>query len=445
MSRPSLTLLLLTPNRVFRADFTRPGPPAQVVNFERAPGPELLPAVEAAVYAGAKVGKVVYVLATDFWVQALAMPVSRTAGLPEAELAQALNYEAEVLSGLPAFEAAVALSPLPDAVGERRFLLIQVRAADRDAISRLLHAHGSKLGGMLHPAGLPRGLGPGEALQPRLELWADAAVAVQPAKDGLDVAVSNADPQTGRWQTELAEWSLGRIWVGPDVRTPAASDLVRLDGERLSQWFAGWSIEVSARRPRVPVARALPIPLPPRTKALLAVGIAALVGIGVFLHWTNHSRTLADVRGRGDAAVMKTKQLTDLQAKAKQADERNKKLTEEVARDERLTKDIENLQGRCASLLEVLSKKPPDAMIHRIETENGEPKLVGLARRPEIVDEYFSELTPTAARLGWIVRPPHKTAMKVQADGGPWAFEIIFSPTVAPAAPPDPNTKGKKK
>jgi hypothetical protein len=86
-------------------------------------------------------------------------------------------------------------------------------------------------------------------------------------------------------------------------------------------------------------------------------------------------------------------------------------------------------------------------MICRIDADQGEPKLIGLALRPEIVDEYARALTPAARKLGWEVRPPHKTAQNNAADGAPWAFEISFSPAARtlPPAPKDTTPPGKRK
>ena len=86
--KPALTLILLTPHRVHRADFARPGDPPELSDIERPQDPDVPAAVEAALYSGTHPGKIVYVLATDFWIQTLAMPGNRVYGLPAAEVAQ---------------------------------------------------------------------------------------------------------------------------------------------------------------------------------------------------------------------------------------------------------------------------------------------------------------------------------------------------------------------
>ena len=77
-------------------------------------------------------------------------------------------------------------------------------------------------------------------------------------------------------------------------------------------------------------------------------------------------------------------------------------------------------------------------MIKRIDADNGEPKVVGLALGLDLANGFPRDLAAAVKPLGWEVRPPRKTAEGLAADGGPWAFEIGFRPVAEPAAPKEP-------
>ena len=293
----------------------------EITSQERPESPDLAAVLDAAAAAGQPPGRTAFVLATDFWVQMLDLPAGRVRGLSDADVTQVLNFEAEVLSGLPAFEASAAAAALPSAGADRRYWLLQVRTGDRDRAAAVLRGHGSRLGGLLHPAGLPRGLGDA-AFAGAVELWPDAAVAVRPAAGGVEVVVSNADPVTGRWRSELPDADGAEILTGPGVPPPPGTEPTRLDKlETLAAWFAAWAAELTRRRPAAapPVVRPPVPPTPAAWKALLAAAAAAAAAAGLYAHWTDHGRQLADLKGRTDRAVGRAKQLADLEVRQGQA------------------------------------------------------------------------------------------------------------------------------
>src|SRR5262249_55421328 len=107
--RAATTIVLITRQGLLRADFSR-GPKIALAGGWQQPRPDLpdLPAlVDAALLQGPRPGKRVWVLSTDLWTQTLELATQKAAGIAPAELASALNFEAEALSGLNAFEALV--------------------------------------------------------------------------------------------------------------------------------------------------------------------------------------------------------------------------------------------------------------------------------------------------------------------------------------------------
>ena len=88
----------------------------------------------------------VWVLATDVWSHTMSVPAMKAAGLKEEELAGALNFEAESLSGLAALDASLAFAALPPVVGSRddQYWIGQLALNDRDTIDELVRRAGFK-------------------------------------------------------------------------------------------------------------------------------------------------------------------------------------------------------------------------------------------------------------------------------------------------------------
>lgn len=444
--RPATTLFLITRQRVYRADFSSGTRSPEVSSLDRGDAHDLPSILELALVSGPLPGRKVYVLATDIWIQSIGIPSGRVNGLSLTEIAQALNFEAEELSGLSAQEATCVVTSLPSTGADKRYLLLQIRTTDRDRAAQLLQGRGARLAGLLHPGGLPRGDDGGE-FRPRVELWPDAAVGVRKRDNEFDVVVSNADPMTGRWRSDLQEWAEPVLLVGPGVPAPTNTDPVLLDKlETLSDWFSKWAAELTQRRTRlpIPVARPLLPPTPLAVRAGLSIVLAAIVGAGLYKHWADYSQSLDNLGARIAAANKETKKLTDLEAQTKSQEKERDKLKEEAAKFEKLSQQVKNQGERYAQLLELCAKfKPDGVMIQKIECDKSEPKIVGLARLADLPDKFARDLTAAVRTLGWELQLVKKTAQIITAEGAPWAFEIHLHPMGDPTPPPP--TKGKQR
>src|SRR5947209_17102755 len=106
--RPAKTILLLTRQSIVRADFTSAHEPAGVWAQPRPDDQEWPMLVEIALALGSRPGGMVFVLCSDLWTQTLTLN-SSAARLSPQDLASALNFEVEALSGNSAFESMVAV------------------------------------------------------------------------------------------------------------------------------------------------------------------------------------------------------------------------------------------------------------------------------------------------------------------------------------------------
>ena len=158
--RATTTIVLITRQALVRTDF-RGGRQPVLANLWQQPRPELddpSVLVEAALALGPKVGRQVFVLSTDFWSQTLPLPTSRTRGLTEEEVAGALNFEAETLSGQSALETVLGQRLLKSTSGENLYWVLQLKTYDRDRIADIVYQAGGRLEGLGHPSCLPRPL-----------------------------------------------------------------------------------------------------------------------------------------------------------------------------------------------------------------------------------------------------------------------------------------------
>ena len=207
MARNATTIILLTRNELVRADFARTGRRG-FTGLWRQPRPEmpdLASVVEAALLQSPGVGRRVWVLSTDLWTQTLTVPSLKMAGLTPEQQASALNFEAEGLSGQPAFDSVVGYTPQPTKGPETGYWLLQATASQLAQIDAVVHGAGGQLVGLAHPAGLNRPLtGKDSRTWQRVELWPDALVCLAGNGDGSpQVQVFNFDPQGGRWQVQV--------------------------------------------------------------------------------------------------------------------------------------------------------------------------------------------------------------------------------------------------
>ena len=139
MARAHLTLLILHPIKLIRADFGRGSPPALLNLWQQnrpdVDDPELL--VDVAAQPGGKLGRKVWLLSADLFSQTLRLD-ARSMQLAGDELSAALAFEAEPLSGISGLEAAIGYQQLHSENGEREFSVVSARRADivllRDAV-----------------------------------------------------------------------------------------------------------------------------------------------------------------------------------------------------------------------------------------------------------------------------------------------------------------------
>ncbi len=435
--RDALTLLLITPTRLIRADFEgRVDPALRQIWEARAPAGETLPLLaEAAFLLGAPRKCDVYVLCAGLSMQILSVPVGKVNGLEGEELSNALSFEAEAISGINPFDSALSSMAAGAAGADRMFWVSQMSLADLSQIQTSLEDKDAALRGVAHPGGLPRPLGNTSVGWQRVELWSDAVVAV----DGTNgtaprTNVFNGTPSRPLWQSQVDQF----LGADPADRAMMIADssliqyatgpTVSLDEEAiLKSWLRQWAVEVNGERVRVPLIRPAPKPMPDAHRWALAgaLAVSAAVVCGSHYFFIQHQER------RKHEELFRVELPGKILAQEKAGADRQQTDLERVNREMR---DIHELRQfwkdtldkehrRHATLLSTLAMATPaEVAIVSIDEGGGEVRLSGLSLTPEVAG-FATNMATALEPFGWRIEPPRRRALNLAADGGPWQLD----------------------
>lgn len=433
-----LTILLLLPDRVVRADFTGRASPTLVGLWRGTlvdADSDMVSAVEAALGLGPRRLGRVCVLSTDVWTQCVGLPVRAVAGLDREPVTQALAYEAEAASGISGADSSLGFCDLGVVQGERRYWLCQMSAQDLAQLEAAVARHGGKLAGVAHPAGCVAPRDRDAAEHPRVELWPAHIVSFGAG----EVEVVAADPRLVPWRTVLQpllrehdaslieHLACSADLLSPDDRAPAWRTLD--DEPALRAWLASSAAAVAPPAPGVPVIRPAARSMSARQRDLLtlALMLAVLLACAGHYAWLGQRRqrdqhAVDQAKARSTSYTRLTKQAAVMQAQAKTLQAQVAWLEQqETARESAYTAQ----RRRWAALLTLLSQYcGRDTVVQQITAKGYDVTIAGFCLHPSAASDLASRLQGELARLNWRVQPPVKRASLALPDGGPWSFQI---------------------
>lgn len=463
------TLLLITSDRIVRADF-RGRSPRLVACWEQARGADESPItlVEMALALGPRRVRGVWLLTTDATTSVLSISHDMLAGTSPEDLSQLLAFEAEAITGQAAFETSLSHVALPSKGhdAEPQFWITQVPNSWQSAAEDAVRRRGGRLLGIAHPAGVARPIHvatPRDSTWKRLEFWEDLAVSIRGLSSGeLDVDVQ---PRTQHREDACDEVLIGAgSAVGWDQRPQAApahqpdggpaslrslshptedANVLRLtDQQTLERWLTAWAQTLSAQPVVVPVQR---IPKPPlsaiQRRAVMLACVAATVLFCGGWNWLGQLR-LKSLTAELERVQAPAKALEQLkQDETKLAKERGDlhKQAADVRRDvELLVTGMTRQSERQSKLLASLSLfRDEHLVVQKIEGQAGETRVSGLCLRPQCVQSFTRKLSRELQSCGWLVSPAEMSSTSVLSDGGPWKFSIVLKdmPSNSPLTP----------
>jgi hypothetical protein len=464
LSQP-LTLVVLLPDRLVRADFKSPqaAEPSQFAVRERPDIDDQASLVEIALSLVSKRPGRTFVLSSEVWSHTPAVSLVNLRNTSAEEVRQMLAFDAEPLSNLSAFEAATGVLTLGDAAGMRTFWVTQVNSAVRDQMVDAVAAAGGKLAGVLHPAGVPQPLdlvpegGQSTVDRGRIEYWpgvtarvAHRAGKITAAKVDDSGRAADHEAAADAWRKEANVVAVGTLEARGGQSDVDDESLNLADEATLRRWLAAWNRALRAKTPAVPLVTVPARPMTQRQQQMIAavVGLLALGACYGHHAWVKNQmeaaateQTRLEAPGKEVASVKL--QATSIEKELTKIREEAAKLKVEVTQAEAI---FDSHRRRLPELLRRLSADSSashDWVLQRISGSGRELTLGGTTMHPEHISQLASELSVDLESLGWGVEPPKQEARNLSENGGPWAFELKLvdrkQTTATPAAPTPAN------
>ncbi|MBE7466236.1 MAG: hypothetical protein HS116_22400 [Planctomycetes bacterium] len=450
------TLILLTVDRIARADFSASaGDAPRVAQALRSAEATPADSVRAALGLGGRPHRDVWVLTEDAWTQSMVLSLNQIAGLGDEQIARALGFEVEPLSGLPAEDTAVGFCPAEQADGMQSYRVTALPRQEVDDLRQAVRERGGRLKGVAHPGGLPRPIGRYEARESwrRLELWSKGTLWIK-SDDGqhAHARVLNATPGQPAWQrfsafidaeaaghSELL--SSAPTALGTEIAPHVTWRRFTLDDEpSLGAWLRAWAEQVASRTPGIPLI--VPPELPTSQRTFVAVGAAALA-LTVLLCFAWGKSLTAD-RDAASAELDRLRkpaaQLDALKRKTDTVKKEHAQLLQANADAERTVTLLGTHLGQqrkaLALLLRTLAEsRPEDVVVERVESKaDGQMTISGMALESGLADELATRLSARLQHAGMLVMPARKQALYSLKSGGPWTFEVGVQRGEAPGA-----------
>lgn len=446
--RPPLGLVHCGADRVVRVDVDDAGEIVRTVEHSRT-GDGTADAV-ASVLDGLLPARL-WVLDERLWTQTLALPSHMVEGLGPEQLARALAFELEPVSGVTAATASVGFVAFPATGDERRIWATTLPAAERDRLAALLAARDVHLEGVAHPAGA------GSNGSPSVEVWEQATFcsAGLGHEDGRLVIGASAGQRS--WERGLGDWladapknpNTSIEWRGrarpallpndPPVEVVDRGPLPS-DGDDTA-WLARALTTLTGAPGRIPFVAA-----PARRRVRVgprAVGVAlfvlvlGLIGVDAARSFRQANALEAEIAtelGRvGDPGA--------LQRSAASLDTRHQQLARDVATLERRVIALETewttQRARLRALLDAAAALRPDELVlEALEpTSSGDLTLIGKSVEQAPIDRFADDLGERLAGDGWKIRPAGIDSRRTDLGAAYFGFRITAVPSPREESP----------
>lgn len=228
--RPSHTLLFVTPWQIARMDFSgvhRPtlhetwcvnrSPVSKAdVSASLLPGDSLTVGLARAIQLGPKTLGRVTLVSSQFWTDVIALPADVAALANAGELRQALAIEAEMDSGLTAFESQVAYLPLlNETPNSAAYCVTQFDDRQLVELHQLLQSRNTRIHQLAHPIALlqPTELNTPESVTKLIGRWSE--IPDQGCTEEDNFSKENLAVVASHFSRLVSERTLSSLWLKP--------------------------------------------------------------------------------------------------------------------------------------------------------------------------------------------------------------------------------------
>lgn len=446
-SRPAHTLLFITEVKTFRVDADRKGVllnDVEIIEHGCKSPNNLAKAFNKITENTGPLGSKLWLLLLRLPAMHISVPTMQVKGVDPAVLTQALQFEAEGITGVSSMDTQVAFQFLKAENEMSDYWLVQIEQLAWDDLLKAVQQKKAKLAGLLHPGLLPAPISDAQARDwLRIEAWSTQLLALHysDAQFGL-MALSFDNPHL---HAELDEWihNIEQVEVTETLinnrveMLPDTQHLYRLnETDQVTEWLGLWAQKLIGRR-SAEVAI-----LKPLSKVnvdlvwMLGSGLAALLLCAMHAGWFIHQRGYYENETKRLAELEKeiNKLRKDINGSADQIDKLQTRLRKIASNAELVPNTIKTLQQRQALLLRVLADgRHEQLIIESLESELNEIVIKGVSLQHHLGNQLADYLTTNLQGLSWEVKTPEKKNMSLFDDGpGPWEFKVKLNDTGIP-------------
>ena len=220
--RPAYTLLFITEAKTFRVDTDRKGvilSDVEELTYGCKSTAQLAKTFGKIADHSAPLGRKLWILFLRLPSLVLSLPSMQIQGVDEAMLTQALQFEAEGMTGVSSMDTRVAYRFIKAENEMSDFWLVQIEQLSWDDLQAAVKQRKTKLAGLLHPGGLPSCLHEPQLMEwLRMEAWSTQLLAIH--KDESRLSMQAFSFESNFWQTELEQW------LQEEGELPAADSLI---------------------------------------------------------------------------------------------------------------------------------------------------------------------------------------------------------------------------
>lgn len=437
--RPAHTLLFVTEVKTFRVDTDRKGVllgDALAIDVGCKSAAGLAKAFDKIAQAGAPLGGKVWVLFLRLTALHISVPTLQVKGVDEATLAQALQFEAEGMTGLSSMDMRIAYRFLKAEDEMSDYWLVQMEQLAWDDLIKAVKQHKCRLAGVLHPGALPMAIQDTQAAEwLRLEAWSTQLLALHRNEAHLNMLALTFD--NPHWQAELEQWlqDQGAVSISESLlnnRLEMLPDLAQHfslnETRHLTEWLSLWAqVLIKSRAAEAAVLKPQSN-VNPDVVWMLSSGLSALLLCGIHAGWFMQQRVYFEAETARLSQVEKN--IGELRKQIADNSEQKEKLEQKlntIATNLDLIPDlIKTLQQRPALLLQALAiGRQQDLIIETLESQGNELVVGGIALQQQLPNQLAGFLNQHLQAMKWQVESPTKENMALFEDSpGPWSFKM---------------------
>lgn len=366
----------------------------------------------------------------------ISVPSMQVQGIDEAMLTQALQFEAEGMTGVSSQEMRVAYQFLKAEDEMSDYWLVQIEQLAWDDLLKAVKQQKCQLAGLLHPGVLPVSVHDAEAPEwLRLEAWSNQLLALHRNESRLSLQALSFD--NTHWQAELEQWlqDQGPVPVSETLlnyRVEMLPDTEHhyslAETSQLAQWLELWSETLIGRKAAEAAVLKQSANINVDLAWMAGSGLAALLLCGLHAGWFMHQRAYFD--GEAERLAKIEKAIGDVRKQIKDSGEQKEKLEKKLGKmtadADLIPNTIKKLQQRPALLLRALADgRDEQLIIETLDSSLDEVTVGGITLQQHLGNRLASYLAVSLRDLNWRVESPTKENMALfEAEAGPWSFKM---------------------